>query len=188
MATATMKSVVLYQPGGPEALKIEQRPIPKADKGQVLIQVKAFGLNRSELFTRLGLSPNVKLPRILGIEAVGLVHEAPGGEFPIDQVVATCMGGLGREVDGGYAEYTLIKAGYARPIETKVPWNILGALPEMLQTSWGALNRNLQIQAGQSLLIRGGTTSVGLAAAAIAKSQGLSGHYTTSRPRKAGPL
>jgi NADPH:quinone reductase-like Zn-dependent oxidoreductase len=176
-----MKAVVLYQPGGPEALKIEQRPISKADKGQVLIQVKAFGLNRSELFTRLGLSPNVKLPRILGIEAVGLVHEAPGCEFPIGQVVATCIGGLGREVDGGYAEYTLIKTEYARPIETKVPWNILGALPEMLQTSWGALNRNLQIQAGQSLLIRGGTTSVGLAAAAIAKSQGLTVLATTRR-------
>jgi hypothetical protein len=114
MATATMKAVVLYQPGGPDALKIEQCPIPKASKGQVLIQVKAFGLNRSELFTRPGLSPNVNLPRILGVEAVGLVHQAPGGEFPSGQVVPSCMGGLGREV------YTLIKAEYARPIETKV--------------------------------------------------------------------
>lgn len=181
MATPMMKAVVLHTPGGPEALKIEQRPIPKASKGQVVIQVKAFGLNRSELFTRLGLSPNVKLPRILGIEAVGLIHEAPGGEFPIGQVVATCMGGLGREVDGGYAEYTLVKAEYARTIETKVPWDVLGALPEMLQTSWGALNRNLKIQAGETLLIRGRTTSVGLAATAIAKSQGLTVLATTRR-------
>ena len=101
MATATMKAVVLHRLRPPESLKIEQRPIPKANKGQVLIQVKAFGLNRSELFTRLGYSPNVKLPRILGIEAVGLVHEAPGAEFQIGRVVATCTGGLGREVDGG---------------------------------------------------------------------------------------
>jgi NADPH:quinone reductase-like Zn-dependent oxidoreductase len=151
MVTATMKVVILYKPGGSESLKIEQRPIPKANKGDVLIQVKAFGLNRSELFTRLGLSPNVKLPRILGIEAVGLIHEAPGGEFPIGQVVATCMGGLGREVDGGYAEYTLIKAEYtlikaeyARAIETEVPWNILGALPEMLQTSWGGAEQKFE--------------------------------------------
>src|SRR5271154_4320685 len=141
VATETMKAVVLYRPGAPESLQIEQRPIPKPNKGQVLIQVKAFGLNRSELFTRQGLSPNVKLPRVLGIEAVGLIHEAPGGEFQKGDVVATCMGGLGREVDGGYAEYTLVKAEYARLIETKVPWNVLGALPEMLQTSWGALNR-----------------------------------------------
>jgi NADPH:quinone reductase-like Zn-dependent oxidoreductase len=181
MATETMKAVVLYRPGAPESLQIEQRPIPKPNKGQVLIQVKAFGLNRSELLTRQGLSPNVKLPRVLGIEAVGLIHEAPGGEFQKGDVVATCMGGLGREVDGGYAEYTFVKAEYARLIETKVPWNVLGALPEMLQTSWGALNRNLKIQIGETLLIRGGTTSVGLAAAAIAKSQELTVLATTRR-------
>ena len=181
MAAATMKAVVLHEPGRPESLKIEQRSIPKPNKGQVLIQVKAFGLNRSELFTRLGYSPNIKLPRILGIEAVGLIQEAPGGEFQKGDVVATCMGGLGREVDGGYAEYTLVKADYARQIETEVPWNVLGALPEMLQTSWGALNRNLKIQAGETLLIRGGTTSVGMAAAAIAKSLGLTVLATTRR-------
>ena len=181
---ATMKAIVLYQGGAPEELKIEQRPVPKCNKGQVLIRVKAFGLNRSELFTRLGQSPNVKLPRILGIEAVGTVAEAPGGEFKEGEVVATCMGGLGREVDGGYAEYTLVKADYARVIKTEMPWDRLGGLPEMLQTSWGALNRNLHIQKGETLLIRGGTTSVGLAAAAIAKSQGLTVLATTRQTKR----
>jgi NADPH:quinone reductase-like Zn-dependent oxidoreductase len=172
---ATMKAVVLYAPGPPSALKIELRPIPKAAHGQVLIRIHAFGLNRSELFTRLGHSPNVRLPRVLGIEAVGTVAECPGEEHAVGETVATCMGGLGREVDGGYAEYTLVK--------TKLPWDVLGALPEMLQTSWGALNaeRGLQIVAGETLLIRGGTTSVGLAAAAISKSQGLTVLATTRR-------
>jgi NADPH:quinone reductase-like Zn-dependent oxidoreductase len=179
----TMKAVVLYAPGPPSALKIEQRPIPKAAPGQVLIRVHAFGLNRSELFTRLGQSPNVRLPRILGIEAVGVVSECPGEEYQVGETVATCMGGLGREVDGGYAEYTLVKAEFARAIETDLPWDVLGALPEMLQTSWGALNaeRGLQIGTGETLLVRGGTTSVGLAAAAIAKSQGLTVLATTRR-------
>ena len=162
-----MKAVVLHHGGPPEVLKIEERPIPKCNKGQVLIRVKAFGLNRSELFTRLGQSPNVKLPRILGIEAVEEVAECPGGEHEQGQTVATCMGGLGREVDGGYAEYTLVKADYARSIHTGVPWSVLGALPGMLQTSWSSLNRSLHIKGGETLLIRGGTTSVGLAAAAI---------------------
>src|ERR1700761_7018477 len=96
----TMKAVVMYEPGGPEVLKVESRPIPVPKRGEVLIRVKAFGLNRSELFTRQGLSPNVKFPRILGIEAVGQVELAPGSEFAKDDIVATAMGGMGRTFDG----------------------------------------------------------------------------------------
>src|SRR6267154_542020 len=77
----TMKAVVMYEPGGPEVLKIENRLIPTPKSGEVLIKVQAFGLNRSELFTRQGLSPGLKFPRVLGIEAVGTVESAPGGEF-----------------------------------------------------------------------------------------------------------
>jgi NADPH:quinone reductase-like Zn-dependent oxidoreductase len=68
-----------------------------------LIRVKAFGLNRSELFTRQGRSPSVHFPRILGIEAAGVVEDAPGGEFEMGDVVATAMGGMGGQFDGGYA-------------------------------------------------------------------------------------
>ena len=103
---ATMKAAVIHVPGGPEMLKLEQRPIPVSQPGGVLIQVKAFGLNRSELFTRQGLSPNVPFPRILGIEATGLVESCSGNEFAKGTIVATAMGGLGRAFDGGYAEYT----------------------------------------------------------------------------------
>jgi NADPH:quinone reductase-like Zn-dependent oxidoreductase len=98
-----MRAVVLHAPGGPEALKIEDRPVPVPRAGEVLIRVEAFGLNRSELFTRQGHSPDVSLPRILAIEAVGTVVTAPGGEFPRGQTVATVMGGMGRAFDGGYA-------------------------------------------------------------------------------------
>lgn len=77
----TMKAVVLHAPGGSEALTIEDRPIPVPRRGEVLIRVEASGLNRSELFTRQGHSPDVTLPRVLGIEAVGTVADAPGGEF-----------------------------------------------------------------------------------------------------------
>jgi NADPH:quinone reductase-like Zn-dependent oxidoreductase len=168
-----MKAAVIYQPGGPEALKIETRPIPKPDANQVLVRIRAFGLNRSELFTRQGRSPGVKFPRILGIEAVGQVEEAPGGQFSHGEVVASAMGGMGREFDGGYAEFTCIPAAQVRSIKTSLAWDILGALPEMLQTAWGSLFRSLRIGEHDRLLIRGGTTSVGLAAAAIAKKHGL---------------
>jgi len=105
-----MKAAVIHEAGGPEVLKIETRPLPRPQAGEVLIRVKAFGLNRSELFTRQGHSPGVKFPRILGIEAAGIVEEAPGHEFGEGDIVATAMGGMGRNFDGGYAEYTCVPA------------------------------------------------------------------------------
>lgn len=119
--TKTMKAVVIREPGGPEVLKVEQIPIPTPKPGQVLIAIKAFGLNRSELFTRQGHSSDVvKFPRVLGIECCGLVEEAPGGEFQKGDKVVTAMGGLGRTFDGGYAEYTCPPANQVMKIETSL--------------------------------------------------------------------
>ena len=177
-----MKAAVIYEAGGPEVLKIETRPIPTPQAGEVLIRVKASGLNRSELFTRQGLSPGVSFPRILGIEAVGVVEEAPGAEFGKGDIVATAMGGMGRKFDGGYAEYTCVPVTQVQLVRASLPWETLGALPEMLQTTWGSLFRSLRLGEGERLLIRGGTTSVGLAAAAIAKNHGAVVASTTRRP------
>jgi NADPH:quinone reductase-like Zn-dependent oxidoreductase len=182
----TMKAAVIHEPGGPEVLKLESRPVPEARDGQVLIRVRAFGLNRSELFTRQGHSPKsaVQFPRVLGIEAVGTVAAAPGGEFEKGDTVATAMGGMGRLFDGGYAEYTCVPATQVQKLETSLPWETLGAIPEMLQTAWGSLFKSLRLEKSESLLVRGGTTSVGLAAAAIAKQHGVTVAATTRKPER----
>jgi NADPH:quinone reductase-like Zn-dependent oxidoreductase len=181
MTASTMRAAVIRKPGAPGVLAIEELPVPRPAPGWILIRVKAFGLNRSELFTRQGLSHSVRFPRVLGIEAVGVVENAPGGEFKPGQTVATAMGGMGRAFDGGYAEYTCVPAAQVQAINTTLDWQTLGALPEMIQTAWGSLNSALQLQPGQSLLIRGGTTSVGLAAAVLAKRQGATVAATTRK-------
>jgi NADPH:quinone reductase-like Zn-dependent oxidoreductase len=117
-----MRAAVIEVAGGPEVLKLQERPVPKPETGWALVRVKAFGINRSELFTRQGHSPSVLFPRILGIEAVGQAAISPGGEFPKGQTVATAMGGMGRQFDGSYAEYTCVPASQVQALETKVDW------------------------------------------------------------------
>ncbi|GAB0106067.1 zinc-binding alcohol dehydrogenase family protein [Nocardia sp. JMUB6875] len=188
MSGNTMRAVVLDAPGPVEALRIRELPIPVPEPGQVLIRVKAFGLNRSELHTRLGLAEGVVFPRVLGIEATGEVVASPGGEFRPGQQVVAMMGGMGRVYDGGYAEYTCVPAAQVIPFHSELDWPVLGAVPEMLQTAYGSLTVGLDGQAGQSILIRGGTSSVGMATAILAKQRGMTVLSTTRNPGKAAAM
>jgi NADPH:quinone reductase-like Zn-dependent oxidoreductase len=183
-----MRAIILDAPGPPEALTIRELPVPSPAAGWVLIKVKAFGLNRSELHTRLGLASGVTFPRVPGIEAVGVVAQCPGGEFAVGRQVAAMMGGMGRTFDGGYAEFTCVPASQVIAFRSDLEWSTLGAVPEMLQTAYGSLTVGLDAQPGQSILIRGGTSLVGMATAVLAKRRDMTVLSTTRNPHKAAAL
>ncbi len=179
-----MKAGVTTRPGPPDVIQIKDLPFPKSKQGWVLIKVMAFGLNRSEIFTRKGDSPSVKFPRVQGIECVGVVEEDPSGTYTKGQQVAAIMGGMGRDFNGSYAEYTLVPLKIVIPFESQLPWRMLGAIPEMFQTVSGSLHLALEIKRGETLLVRGGTSSIGILAAQMAKLHGLTVISTTRNPDK----
>src|SRR6266568_7351577 len=132
---ATMRAVRLSAPGPVDNLRLTTLPLPPERDGWARIRVEAFGLNRSELKLRLGLSVGVSFPRVPGIEAAGTVDAAPGGSgLAPGQKVVAMMGDMGRTYDGGYAEYTSVPLSQVIPVDTGLRWEVLGALPEMVQT------------------------------------------------------
>ena len=180
-----MKAVVMDHPCTAQELAVRRVAVPEPREGWARIRVKAFGINRSELYTRQGMSGDaVALPRILGIEATGVIDLDPTGTFTPGQQVMTMMGGMGRTFDGGYAQYTCVPVGQIIPFDSDLPWERLGAVPEMLQTAYGSLTVGAGAQPGETLLIRGGTSSVGMAAAVLATRMGLTVASTTRDPDK----
>lgn len=183
-----MKAAVTTKAGKPEVIEIQERPMPELKAGWILIRIRAFGLNRSELFTRQGDSPGVLFPRIQGIECVGEIAEDPSGTYQKGQQVAAIMGGMGRDFDGGYAEYAAVRIAIVFPFKSELPWETLGAIPEMFQTVSGSLNEALEVKSGDTLLIRGGTSSIGMLACQLAKSMGLTVIATTRNADKTAHL
>lgn len=183
-----MQAFVISEPGGPEKLQLKEIERPAVKPGWVLIRNRAFGLNRSEWFTRRGDSPSVEFPRVLGIECVGEVVAAADDDLTTGQTVAAMMGGMGRDFDGSYAEYVLVPRDIVFPIQSDLAWPMLAAMPEMLQTVHGSLYTGLEIGSAQNILIRGATSSIGFASIAVARSVGLEVTATTRDLVKADEL
>jgi NADPH:quinone reductase-like Zn-dependent oxidoreductase len=188
MTMKTMRAAVCVRAGGPEVLEIREVPVPAVRAGWSLVRVKGAGLNRSELRTRQGHSPGVRFPRVLGIECVGTVAASTDPGVPEGTTVAAVMGEMGRDFDGGYAEYALLPNSPLIPLTTTLPWDTLAALPETYLTAQGSLEALGALDALGTgpdsqgrLLIRGGTSSAGLAAASIASGYGIETAATTRR-------
>ena len=180
-----MRAIVLEKFGGLDSLVYEDIPEPGPQAGHVVIEIKAFGLNHAEMHMRRG--EWAEAARVSGIECVGLVKSCPRGEFPIGAKVAALMGGLGRTINGSYAEYTRAPASNVALIESDLSWAELAAIPETYATAWTCLFRNLEIERGQLLVIRGATSSFGQAALKMAVNAGAR-VIATTRDRDRWPM
>jgi NADPH:quinone reductase len=165
-----MLAIVIEKFGGVDGLVYKDIPEPEPKKGFVVIAIKAFGINHAEMHMRRG--EWAEAAEVSGIECVGIVKSCPRGEFPVGAKVAALMGGLGRTINGSYAEYTRAPVSNVALIESDLSWAELAAIPETYATAWSCLFRNLEIQKGQSLLIRGATSSFGRAAVNMAVNAG----------------
>jgi NADPH:quinone reductase len=166
----SMRAIVLEKFGGLDSLVYTDIPKPLPRNGDVVIQIMGFGINHAEMHMRRG--EWAEAAEVSGIECVGIVDSCPGGEFPVGAKVAALMGGLGRTINGSYAEYTRVRAANVAAIDSDLPWSQLAALPETFATAWTCLFRNLKLAAGQTLLIRGATSSFGQAALKMAVAAG----------------
>lgn len=177
-----MKAIVIDKYGPIEGLVYKEIPTPRAKPGHVVIKIKAFGINHAEMHMRRGeWAESAPVP---GIECVGEVFSCPGGEFELGDKVITLMGGLGRTINGSYAEYTQAPVQNVVKIEGDMPWEELAAIPETYATAWTCLFRNLDLKKGEKLLIRGATSSFGQAAINMAVNAGVEVVATTRNQKR----
>jgi NADPH:quinone reductase len=152
----------------------------------VLIDVKAFGLNHAEIYFRQGWWGDVA--EISGIECVGCVKAHASGRFRPGQKVVAMVGGMGRSLNGSYAELTYVPASNVVAVETSLSWEILAAIPESYATAWTSLVEILSIRERQSVVVRGGTSGLGRVAINIASYLGAHVIATTRKPERAAHL
>src|SRR4030088_1389388 len=123
---SNMRAIVLEKFGGLDSLVYKEIPDPEPKAGHVVIEIKAFGINHAEMHMRRG--EWAEAAEVSGIECVGIVEACPGGEFLIGAKVAALMGGLGRTINGSYAEFARVPVGNVALIEADLSWEELAAI------------------------------------------------------------
>jgi len=181
-----MKAIVITAYGGPEVLAVTELPDPQPGPDEVLIRVRAFGLNHAETYMRSGAWGEVA--RVPGIECAGTVETDPSGRLAAGTTVVAILGGMGRTRDGSYAELVTVPASNVVPVRTMLSWTDLVALPEVYATAWAGLHQNLGLRPGQTVLVRGATSALGQAAVNIAAEYGAVVVATSRRADRAALL
>jgi putative PIG3 family NAD(P)H quinone oxidoreductase len=161
-----MKAVIITQPGSSEVLQIQDRPTPVIDKQQVLINVKAAGLNRLDIYQRKGNYPPPAgvLEDILGVEVAGVISSVGSNvkSWKIGDRVCALIGG------GGYAEYASVEASHCLPIPQNLTFAEAASLPEAIFTVWSNVFWRGHLTAGENFLVHGGSSGIGITAIQLA--------------------
>ena len=178
-----MKAIHIIKSGGPEVLQLQETPKPTPEKNQVLIKVKAAGVNRSDVITRQNTatygkgSPQTLIP---GLEVSGVIEEI-GAEVK-DKKVGDKVCAL--IADGGYAEYVAVDSSHCLPIPAGISLVDAAALPETVFTVWFDVFMLGQLQPGEKLLIHGGTSGIGTTGLQMAKAWGCETYTTAGTQEK----
>jgi NADPH:quinone reductase-like Zn-dependent oxidoreductase len=182
----TMRAIVITRHGGPEVLEERRVPVPEATRNTVVVRVRAFGLNHAEAYFRQGAWGDVA--KVTGIECAGEVHDPGATSLRRGQRVFALMGGMGRTIDGSYAELVRAPAANVVPFESTVDWTHLAAIPESYATAWTFLRHNLETRPGQTIVVRGGTSALGQALVNVARGMDLRVVATTRSAGKTALL
>jgi len=164
---STMRAILAVRPGGPEVLQAQERPRPVPGPGEILVKVEAAGVNRPDVFQRLGAYPPPPgAPDILGLEIAGEVASAGIGATRYatgERVLALVPG-------GGYAEYCVVHESNALPIPAGLTMVEAAAIPETFFTVWTNVFERGGLKSGESLLAHGGSSGIGTTAIQLAKA------------------
>jgi NADPH:quinone reductase len=162
-----MRVIEISTPGGPDVLRVGERPRPKCGADELLIRVHAAGVNRPDVFQRKGAyAPPPGAPDTPGLEVAGVVEEGTGNGFkPGDAVCALVAG-------GGYAEFCVAPAGQTLPVPRGLSFAEAAGLPETFFTVWSNVFERARLAQGESLLVQGGTSGIGVAAIQLAAALG----------------
>lgn len=177
-----MRAIVITSPGGPEVLKVEEREMPRTSEGEVLIEVKAAGINRPDIFQRKGNYPAPPgVPDdIPGLEIAGIIKEVKdqGSRWKPGDRVCALLGG------GGYAEFVNVPAGQCLPIPEGLDFTEAASLPETFFTVWTNVFDRAGFKSGENVLVHGGTSGIGVAAIQMVKAMGGKAYTTAGSTEK----
>ncbi|HEY4063902.1 MAG TPA: NAD(P)H-quinone oxidoreductase [Puia sp.] len=170
-----MLAILITKKGGPEVLELREVSMPVAGPGEVLIRVRAAGLNRSDIYSRMSAAYGQTGPEIPGLEVSGVIAACGTGvtRWAAGDPVCALVNG------GGYAEYVTVPAGQCLPVPEGVSLEEAAALPETVFTVWLDAFRTGRLRAGENFLVHGGSSGIGVTAIQLATAWG-STVYTTA--------